>query len=372
MKAIKYLLTLCLVGALAACSDKDYVEIDSLQVFGERFFQGETVNIGVSVSMSSPDDAEYYWSCDGGEMVHRDGYVLNQWKAPRENGIYTIRCTVKCNGASATREAHVLVDGFFFETFGNTTVSVNNSNVDKGTSTGGIDGRYEGVAKSGKYDGIYFGKNLGDGTLYAPVSGEFECGIIGNTRTNTFKPLYPVGIDPPKFGNKDNQCAISIQGQATPSDNPSSYYINCVRVEWWPMEHLQPTIKYRTIDSPSADVTSNREDFDAVVSFQWYQKANAELGIKQTNGWIKMPFKCPALRYDVDVTKRVGLAVDENNIVKFYVDGNEAYTWNGLATYCSEHENAPFRIQAFRYIFPGQTACYWDNVSFYNDGNFGK
>lgn len=191
MKAIKYLLALCLVGALAACSDKDYVEIDSLQVFGERFFQGETVNIGISVSMSSPDDAEYYWSCDGGEMVHRDGYVLNQWKAPRENGIYTIRCTVKCNGASDTREAHVRVDGFYFETFGNTTVSVNNGNIDSGKSTGGINGRYEGLAKSGKYDGIYFGKNLGDGTLYTPVSGEFECGIIGNSRTNTFKPLFP-------------------------------------------------------------------------------------------------------------------------------------------------------------------------------------
>ena len=36
------------VALMASCDD-DYVEIDSLQVFGEQFFAGETVNVGMSV-----------------------------------------------------------------------------------------------------------------------------------------------------------------------------------------------------------------------------------------------------------------------------------------------------------------------------------
>ena len=43
MKRIKYLLMVAFVALMASCDD-DYVEIDSLQVFGEEFFAGETVN----------------------------------------------------------------------------------------------------------------------------------------------------------------------------------------------------------------------------------------------------------------------------------------------------------------------------------------
>ena len=46
MKRIKYLLMVAFVALMASCDD-DYVEIDSLQVFGEEFFAGETVNVGI-------------------------------------------------------------------------------------------------------------------------------------------------------------------------------------------------------------------------------------------------------------------------------------------------------------------------------------
>ena len=67
MKRIKYLLMVAFVALMASCDD-DYVEIDSLQVFGEEFFAGETVNVGMSVRMSDPDKADYYWECNGGTL----------------------------------------------------------------------------------------------------------------------------------------------------------------------------------------------------------------------------------------------------------------------------------------------------------------
>lgn len=60
------------VALMASCDD-DYVEIDSLQVFGEEFFAGETVNVGMSVRMSDPDKADYYWECNGGNFVTASG-----------------------------------------------------------------------------------------------------------------------------------------------------------------------------------------------------------------------------------------------------------------------------------------------------------
>ena len=94
------------VALMASCDD-DYVEIDSLQVFGEEFFAGETVNVGMSVRMSDPDKADYYWECNGGTLLQRQGYTMNQWKAPRQSGRYTIKCTVTCGGAKETRQAEI-------------------------------------------------------------------------------------------------------------------------------------------------------------------------------------------------------------------------------------------------------------------------
>lgn len=369
MKTLKYFLMLCIVSMFASCKDDDFVKIDSLQVYGERFYKGETVDVGVSVSMSDPDEAEYYWSCDGGQMVHRDGYVVNQWKAPKENGVYTITCKVKCNGASATRQARVIVDGYFFETFGKTSVSMNNSNI-KATSTGGVDGRYQGVANSGKTS-CYIGKNLPD-KCFSPVSAEFDCGIIGNARVNTYKPLYPVDSVAAGFKTTDNPLAIHLQAAAPDAEVTTTYYINAVRVEWWPMAHLRSTQKYKSVDDLSTDIEISRDDFDGMVSFQWYKKANADLGIAQTNGWVKVPFKNAKLKYGADVNHKIGLAVTEDKMVKFYVDGVEEFSWDGLAKFCQTHDDAPFYVSALRHIFPGKTACYVDNMVFYDDGTFGK
>ena len=371
MKLVKFISAACIALAFTACSDKDYVEIDSLQVFGDQFYKGETVNVGIAVNMSDPTVAEYYWECDGGRMVHRDGYVVNQWVAPNENGTYKIRCTVKCGGASQTREAEVVVSGFFFETFGNTTVSMNNSNA-KATSTGGENGRYEVLPNKTSSNPIRIGKTwASDNRIYPPLSGNLDCGIIGNTRVNTYKPLYPVNAA--SFGFKtDNPCVLHFDGAAPSADVTTTYYIGSVRVEWFPQDHILASQNYLSIDDPVNEKTVMAGDFDALISFRWYKKANDATGERQTNGWFKMPFKCPELKYGADVTKNVGISIAEDYTVKFFVDGVEKLSWDDLKTWRASHDYAVFLNSAFQYIFPGKTACYVDNMWFYDDANFGK
>ena len=145
-----------------------------------------------------------------------------------------------------------------------------------------------------------------------------------------------------------------------------------MRVEWWPMAHLRSTQTYKAIDDLDTNVTIGRDDFDGMVSFQWYKKANADLGIAQTNGWVKIPFKNAKLKYGADVNHKIGIAVTSDKMVKFYVDGVEEFSWDGLAKFCQTHDDAPFYVSAMRHIFPGKTACYVDNMVFYDDGTFGK
>lgn len=370
MKNVKYLLLLCVVALMSACTEKDYVNIDSLQVFGERFYKGETVNMGMSVSMSNPDIAEYYWECDGGQIVHRNGYVVNQWKAPRENGVYTVRCTVKCGSASETREAKIVVDGYFFETFGNTTVSMNNSGATS-KSTGGVDGYYQGVAQSGKTS-VYLGKDFGDSELYAPVSGELDCWIIDDAKINTNKPLYPVDSVKAAFKNVDNPLALHLEGNTPPAEVTTTYFIKSVRVEWWPMAHLLKGQNYSTVDEPLVTKRVLRDDFDGMVSFQWTKKANADTGEKQASGWFKMPFKSDLLRYSAGVKHRMALCITNDNIIKFFCDGVEVVSYDGMAQYCAANDNAKFQVKGFRFMFPGKTACGIDNMVLYDDGTFGK
>ena len=367
MKTINIFWVVCLIAMFSSCND-DFVEIDSLQVFGEEFYKGETVNLGIAVRMSNPDDAYYYWECDGGTLLQRQGYTLNQWKAPREAGTYTVRCTVSCGGAKQTREAKILVNGYFFERFGGSSVQGwSNSN----TTAKVKDGRYELFVNSGKTN-AEIRYNFNDLELYPPVSGEYDCGIIGNKLVNTYSPRFPVDSIAAKFGDTDNPCGVSITGNSPAASVTSTYYISEVRVEWYPMAHLRSSQNYYTWDDPDNEKTIKAEDFDAFFSFHWVLKANSETGSKQKDGWVKVPYTIPALKYGVDVNKHIGIAIAEDYSIKFLVDGTEIFTADEMKKWRASHDNAPFQIKEFKHRYPGKTAVYLDNVYFYDDGNFGK
>ncbi|MCD8101522.1 MAG: hypothetical protein LUE26_02945 [Alistipes sp.] len=127
MKKITIILSLFAVLLAAGC-DNETVKIDSLQILGDEFYQGQKVDMGMSVKTSDPDNTYYEWWCEAGSFpAAQQGYPVMKWTAPRENGEFLIRCTVKCGGTKETREALVKVNGVFFDRFssneGNSTPS---------------------------------------------------------------------------------------------------------------------------------------------------------------------------------------------------------------------------------------------------------
>lgn len=373
MKRIKYLLMVAFVALMASCDD-DYVEIDSLQVFGEEFFAGETVNVGMSVRMSDPDKADYYWECNGGTLLQRQGYTMNQWKAPRQSGRYTIKCTVTCGGAKETRQAEIWVNGLFFDRFGGTTATGwSNSN----SATQIRDGRYQlnvttPNATTRSYGEVRY--NLNQKEFYPPMSTRFDCGIVGGA-TNTNNPKYP--IDPVKFVYGENACAVAVSGNTPSVDITTTYFISEVRFEWWPKNHILAAVPWGTniyTDVNDNPVSFNADEFDAIIRFQWTLKADRENGRPTVQtGWVAVPVKIQnnLLKYDVEESKTVGLAISEDYTIKAMVGTTTLATSDVMKQWRAAHDNAVLQVKEFKYVYPPLTQVYLDNVFFYSDDIFG-
>ena len=389
MKNLKYLfLAICSIAFFSACSDDDEVHIDSLQVFGEEFYYGETVNVGMSVSMSNPDDADFYWECDGGTFLQRQGYKLNQWKAPSKVGYYTIKCTVKCGSAKQTREAVIFVSGFFFENFNGkdgTNAAPTSGWAQSNTTMQIRNGRQElFVSTQGQASGE-FRYNLGKSDLYPPFSFKSDIGIVG-TSANNYNPVdktpwYPNDSILFAFAGKDNNCAYALSTNTPSASIAPTYFISELRLEWWPMNHVLSRVQYIPVGETEAK-TFMATDFDAVLRFQWTRRANASEGIPQATGWYGIPFKTSALKYswtddyilsnDDSKRKTVGIAVDEDYTVRVLVNGTEIFKTDEIKNWRPGYGNAPIAVKEYKYIYPAKTRLFVDNVYFYLDSNFGN
>lgn len=388
MKKLKYIILLSVLSpVLFSCTDEDGVQIDSLQVFGEEFYYGETVNVGMSVKTSDPGNTSFYWECDGGAFLQRQGYTLNQWQAPRKAGVYKIKCTVTSGGSKQTREADVMVSGLFFERFS----SENSNSLPTGWSqtntTGGFyirDQRLELIVAQG-FDHGEVRYNIGQSNFFPPFSCKSDIGIVGPP-ANANTPLYPnsdksnPNTFASKFSTADNHCGIAITANTPSAALAPTYFINELRVEIYPeTDHAQSEIKYLRVGgepgNPADSITINKADFDGILRFQWTRRANVAAGIVQLQSWYSIPFRAAALRYGAEQPVTIGLSVDENYIVSVAANGSEIFKTEELKNWRQTIINldgvgAPLAAKEFKYMYPANTRVFLDNVFFYAAANY--
>ena len=105
------------VTLLLACNKDEYVRFDTLSKYGEEFFMGQKVAVWAGVDVSDKEEATYEWSCSDGHFEGPQNIFRNTWVAPYEKGVYTVTCTVRCNGKSDSRTTKMVVSEYFFERF---------------------------------------------------------------------------------------------------------------------------------------------------------------------------------------------------------------------------------------------------------------
>jgi hypothetical protein len=372
MRKIKYFILICSLPLFFIACDDGIVEINSLQIFGDEFYYGETVNMGIAVKTSDPDNVDYHWECDGGAFLQRQGYSLNQWKAPNVPGVYKIKCTVTCGGKKQTREADLIVSSFFFEKF---DANEGSNNLPSGWAQSNSasqtrNKRMELAVTTAGRDYGEFRYNFNTTNLFPPFSFKSDVGIVG-TSANTNDPKYP--NDSIKFGflGKDNACAYSLTGNAPSATYAPTYFISELRLEWWPDNHVLSQVRYLPPGSTDT-VTIKASDFDAMVRFQWTRRANADAGISQASGWYAVPFKTTRLKYGPEENRNVGMSLDEDYTIRIYVNGSEIFSSDAVKTWRADADNAPLAIKEYKYIYPAKSRLYVDNVYCYLDDHFGN
>jgi hypothetical protein len=336
-----------------SCKDDDFVEIDTLQVLGEEFYQGEVVNMGMAVQTSNPDNNYYEWQCEAGSFPSlQQGYPVIKWTAPMESGEFMIRCKVTCDGASQTRETKVKVTGLFFDRFAGATLS--------NWSTGGQlaaihDGRLEtNLSTANTLDSIGSVSRSITG-IFPPFSATADVGIAGNS---TFEPKYPV-TQPPGYPLWDNYMSIGLSGGTPPVADAPTHYIQSLRVDWWPAAHMMNEVRYLSIDGDSAVIRS--ADFDARLALNVVRRPDATEGIPESQAEYMIFFRTDALKMQPDQTKNVGISIDEEYTIRIFMDKTEVYSFQ-TASFRALFGQAPFRINSYRYAYPARTMVYLDNL----------
>lgn len=377
MKNYKIILIIFSAILLNACK-KDSVEIDTLQVLGDEFYQGQAVNVGMAVKTSNSDKNYYEWSCEEGSFIESmQGYPTNQWTAPRKNGVYTIRCKVTCGNASQTREAKIKVSGTFFDRFTGTAHGWTATN----QTTTLNNGRMETLVTATRPDTDTAGnvvKSLGISNFYPPVSATADLGIVsgpGNTYTPYFYPglngLYPSGTTW-KTG-WDNYMGVGLTGKNPANTVTETYYISEIMVYWYPAAHYKTQVTYF---DPSDDQTpriKNSADFDGRIAVKWIRKANAIAGEQERTGTFSVFFSAPGLKMNgVEENKNVGISIDENYVIRLNLNKSTDvfFTTDALKTWRTSHDNAMLEINQYKYYYPRYTRVYLDNLVVNNQPDF--
>lgn len=358
MKKINIFLTALTALALISCS-KETVEIDSLQVLGDEFFQGQQVNVGMAVKTSNPDKNYYYWYCDAGSFpAAQQGYPVNKWTAPKANGEYTIGCTVTCGGESSTREIKVKVTGLFFDRFSGNKLATSWS----ATNQTAIlrYGRLETNVSTTRTDSLGFLTcGLGLAAAYPPVSSTADLGIVEGMNP-AFTPSYPVSS--PAHPNWDNFMSVGFTGKSPDSSIPTTFYINEIRFDWWPTQHMLASVPYFSPDDDYEEHFKDASTFDVRLVCTYTRKSDTSVGIDTYSGTFQVFFSTVDLKFGPDVTRNVAMSISEDYIVKLYAGQSEICSSDAVKIWRESHDNAALTINQFKYIYPSVTKVFMDNL----------
>jgi hypothetical protein len=354
-----------LAAILLVSCENDYVHIDTLQVHGDVFYQGQDVMLGLAVETNDPFNNYYEWWCEDGSFPSmQQGYPMNRWTAPRKNGEFLIRCTVTCGSAKETREAKVKVNGLFFERFGETTLTgwdtfdqiyaLNNGRLETNTRLT--------TTESGA---VSRALNVPD--FYPPASITATVGIIDTT---AFNPAYPVTppATPETAVNWDNSMSIELTGSTPAVSIAPNYYVSSIALKWWPADHFQSSVKY--LDYTSTDtLTINAPDFDACLAVTVVTRADAMQGRPESARTYSVFFQSQAFKFIPDQANNIGISIAEDYTLSIAVNKQSVFSTSALAIFRPLFENAPFMLNQFIYRYPSSTRVLLDNVLLNNEAD---
>lgn len=363
MKKIAIILSLFAVLLAAGCSNET-VEIDTLQIFGDEFYQGQKVDMGMSVKTSDPDNTYYEWWCEAGSFpAAQQGYPVMKWTAPKENGEFLIRCTVKCGGTKETREALVKVNGVFFDRF--------SSNEGNSTPSGWTATNQQARQRDGQFETHVLGnqptdslgwvtRDLGINPFQPPLSVTADVGISSSS-VSPFNPKFPTKSE---TLYSDNFMGIGFTGRNPGEETAPTHYISELMVDWWPMDHYYDDVDYFAPGDNTAGTPRNilASDFDARLTVKVTRRSDPAAGIQQSTETFMVFFKSEAFKAGLDQTRNVGLSVESDYKVTVNVDGTDVFTSTALQDLKAAYNNAPLDVQSFKYIYSNLTMVYLDNL----------
>ncbi len=119
MKKVLYSIFILLAGVLVtSCSDDSYVNVISVNTFGNKVCRNDNVKVFVTVDTDWDEKPSYKWGCNGGSMTNPQGLFENVWKAPNEPGTYEIWVEVESGKSKDKRSAYITVtDELFYSNF---------------------------------------------------------------------------------------------------------------------------------------------------------------------------------------------------------------------------------------------------------------
>ena len=119
MKQIhKLLLVVSCLLAVACSKDESFVNIVSVNTFGNTVCRNDVVKVFVSVETDNKDLPTYEWGCEDGKMTNPQGLFENVWQAPDKAGKYKIWVKVKSGRAEDTHYAYMTVtDEYYYTNF---------------------------------------------------------------------------------------------------------------------------------------------------------------------------------------------------------------------------------------------------------------
>lgn len=302
----KLLLLFCFAPFLAACSDDDYLEIESLNANGDEFYCNQKVKVWMCVHSSDLWHTDYQWSCDGGSFTQPQGLNEMTWKAPAMPGTYTISCTATVGGKSQTRQHKMYVSSYYFEKFDGSSHSFSNSNQTltlKKESNG--NGYLEAKVNSSTEPTRRVYHAFNDNTLQTPFSTRVKMGFTSNM-PRTQKIVV---------GSKSSNSVLEFRWNPRQDATNTGSWISQIRLLWFPCE---VTEGYPDVPANPGTTVEGTTDFNVQLIVQYTNSVGAKTTF---NEYHKLnTFNT----FDNGVYRTVSMGIDENYHLEAYVDGNLA------------------------------------------------
>jgi len=328
MKHIKsfILMLLCVTLGLVACSDDDYIEIESLSAMGDEFYCNQKVKLWMCVRSSDLLSTDYQWECDGGALTQPQGLDEMTWQAPDKPGTYTVACKVSVGGKSERREHKLYVSSYFFEKFDadKAPTSFTYQSQTKNTMQQESDGnRYLQIyANSTSEAERYIRRTFGDPSLHTPFFTRLKIGYDKNMPT----------VKSIKVGSKTVENSLRYRWSFDYNVENGNDYMALLDFRWYPSRPTDgfPThTAAGTENSPSVVVLSGTPsvvgEYNIYIMFQY---KNVTTG-KASNYYLRY-YSDRISRFQNGTQETVSLGINENNQIQVYMSGEEIVTIDNL------------------------------------------